>query len=266
MRAIRRWWKRSRAERRIAPRRDEVAGLLAEHLGRPVTLRPAGMRGQDSVYFVADTGGTMGVLRLANPWLERPPPPASMPYLRAGDRARLDREWECYTLGARAGLTPEPLWRGEDALLCSYVPDGRMSDRLLAERHAFWQLICAATRALRRLHDAGVVHMDACLANILASRELERFAFIDFEYGPAPGLGEAQQRAYDYLRLAESSLKFMPAGARGGYGEWIETLDGCLDDRTRHAELAPLAPALSRLLAADGISPALGRLFHRFPG
>ena len=41
---------------------------------------------------------------------------------------------------------------------------------------------------------------------------------------------------------------------------------GCLDDRTRHAELAPLAPALSRLLATDGISPALGRLFHRLPG
>ena len=57
----------------------------------------------------------------------------------------------------------------------------------------------------------------------------------------------------------------MPQSARNGHGEWIEALDGCLDDEAREAELAPLAPALTRLLAADGLSPALGGVFRRPP-
>ena len=261
MRAVKRWLKRCHAEFRIAPRRAEIEASLGEHLGQRVTFRPAGARGQDSVYFVSDGQSTVGVLRLANPYKKRKPPEGPSPYIWLDNRARLDREWHAYETGAKANLTPKPLWRTSDAIFCSYVPEQRMFDRLIANRGEFWYLLCAATRALTRLHRASLVHMDACLANTLADHGLERFTFIDFEYSPAPGLDVDQQRAYDHLRLVESSLKFMPPQARKGYRDWIDTLDDCLTDGVRSADLAPLAPALSRLNASPDIGNAVKQLF-----
>ncbi len=265
MRAVKRWLKRTYAEFRIAPRRAEIATSLGEHLGRRVVFRPAGARGQDSVYLVSDRQATLGVLRLANPYKKRKPQDASSPFIWLDDHGRLDREWNAYEVGAKAGLTPTPIWRTADAIFCSYVPEQRMFDRLLANDGEFWHLLCAAARALGRLHQTGLVHMDACLANILADGGLERFTFIDFEYSPAPGLCEAQQRAYDHLRLVESSLKFMPPEQSGGYRRWIATLDACLAEDTKCADLAPLAPALSRLNASHEIVEALKQVFKPRP-
>lgn len=262
MRAVKRWLKRTYAELRIAPRRAEIETRLGEHLGRRVVFRPAGAKGQDSVYFVTDRQATLGVLRLANPYKKRKPQDESSPFIWLDDHARLDREWDAYKVGGKANLTPTALWRAPDAIFCSYVPEQRMFHRLLANGGEFWLLLCAAARALGQLHEIGLVHMDACLANILADDRLERFTFIDFEYSPAPGLGEAQQKAYDHLRLVESSLKFMPARERNGYRRWIATLDECLTDDVRAADLAPLAPALSRLNASHEIVMALKDVFQ----
>jgi hypothetical protein len=264
MRAIRRVFRRWRAERRVAPRREAAREALATHLGHAVALVPTGAAGRDSIYRVERDGEPVAMLRLANPHKRRRAPEPCMPYVWLPDEERLGREWDTYGAGAASGLTPAPLWRGADAIACAHVAGERMSDALFREPATFWSLNARAARGLAALHALGVTHMDACLANLLAHGQT--LTFIDFEYAPAPGLAPAQQRAYDHLRLVESGIKFMPEAASDRIEAWLSVLIDCLDADTREADITPLAPALGRLLARADYRAPLNRVFTRLPG
>lgn len=260
MRALSRWLKREYAELRLGSRRSHLESELSKHFDKPLRLHRAGARGRDSIYLVKNRGSSFGTLRLLNPYLHRKPLAPNMPFVTLPGPERLDREWECYERGAESQLTPEPLWRAPDALLCAHVNGERLSDHLFAEPSQFWTLICAATRALPGLHKAGITHMDASLANILQDQE-GSLVFIDFEYGPQPALSAGQARAYDYLRLLESSIKFLPRDAPDGSSEWIDLLDASVDKDIREANTTPLAPALERVLANRALRAGLASVF-----
>jgi len=61
----------------------------------------------------------------------------------------------------------------------------------------------------------------------LTTRLLERFIMvdefniIDFEFSPENNISIEQQKSYDYLRLIESSLKFIPEGMNIKYDDWL---------------------------------------------
>ena len=260
MRAVTRWLRRARAEHRLRNRRHELRQALEADLGYRCQLIAAGARGRDSVYYVQRNGETVACMRVVNPHLKRKPLAANMPFQVLDDSDRLQREWQCYQRGAATRLTPRPLWRAPDAIACEYVPGERLMYGLLAEPNRFWSFICAGTRAVARLHELGITHMDVSLANLIQTPDDEH-VFIDFEYGPAPGLNPAQQRAYDHLRLVESTIKFLPATLDGYGEEWIQTLIQLLDDECRDCSLAPLRPALERLLSHPHLAPALAQVF-----
>lgn len=263
MRALSRWAKRTYAEYRLGTRRRALCVEIGAQLGERVTLERAGSRGRDSIYVARTSDGIAGALRVVNPYLRRKALGAGMPFETLPVTERLDREWHCYAAGAKVGLTPRPVWRGEDALLCEYIRGERLSDRLSARPQEFWPLIVAGTRAIAALHCTGVTHMDASLANMVAESETERIVLIDFEYGPRQGLSAAEQRAYDHLRLLESVIKFMPAAAGAPWEPWIAALETCVDGEARHADITALVPALGRVLAAPHLRRALTRVFAR---
>ena len=264
MRALRRFIDHQLAELGIAPRRRRLRGELGRHFGRPIRLGVSGARGRDSVYQVlgADSDEILGVVRLVNPRKRRKPPSPDQPFVWQEDAPRLAREWHAYRCGGPLGLTPQPLWRADDALLCSHIDRARLSDRLFADPSRFWELNAAASGALAALHACGVVHMDASLANTLGDADLTTLSFVDFEYAPAPDLNLAQQKAYDHLRLLESGIKFMPDAVAGGVSVYCERLDHCLDADTRHADLTRLEPAIGRLLAHPICRRALAAVFR----
>ena len=263
MRSIRRWLNHRYAQLRIRARRDQVRDELACHLGAAVELTPAGARGRDSIYAVRDGTGVVGMLRLVNPHRQRRAPAPEMPYTWLDDESRLEREWTSYRRGSSLGLTPAPVWRCADALMCSYVPGERLSDVMHGDRRVFWRLCGQVAQRLARLHAADVTHMDSCLANVLRSKT--RLRFIDFEYAPASWVTPAQQRLFDHLKVVESGLKFLLDAELAGRDEWLEILSECLDPEAKAADPRPLLPALhwltsSRALVSDlhGLLPRIG--------
>ena len=264
MRAVSRFLKREYATWRQRGRCQSLKHELQADLGFPVDLRRGGSRGRDDVFFVVHRDDVIGVVRLVNPFLHGKPLPPHMPFQTIDDTARLEREWACYERGSHHGLTPAPLWRTHDAMLCSFIEGQRLSDKLAANPDSIWALMIEGTRSLYKLHGIGLTHMDASLANMLrpTAQLRESCVMIDFEYVPHNDLSKVQQQVYDYLRLLESTYKFIPADQRANCQDWIRVLEDCIDDEHRSASLAPLAPALGRILGDQALTEALAQVFH----
>lgn len=264
MRKLKRWLRSRYADFRIRGRAESIAAELKGVFSANIRLVRVGSAGRDSIYRIEGDGGRLAVMRLANPYKRRSPLPANSPFVWLEDGDRFEREWQAYTLGATAGITPRPVWRTEDALVCEYLPWRPLFDRFRENPARLWEFLCHATRGIARLHALGLVHMDASLANTLADDDLQGIACIDFEYAPAGFLTLPQQRAYDYLRLLESCVKFCDAELRRGCRPWIDLLAELVDPETADADITPLLPALGRTAADAGLKEALRSVFVRF--
>ena len=260
MRRLSRWLRRQRAELALRPRRQQIAWLLSSELNRSCHLSRAGARGRDSIYEVSDQQGCFACLRIVNPHLKRKPLAPDSPFCLPADSERLERERACYQRGADFGLTPKPVWHTTDALACEYISGERVMYELLRQPALFWSLMCEAAERVLSLHALGVIHMDVSLANLIRTPS-NNLVFIDFEYAPVAGLNDAQQRAYDHLRLVESCIKFMPESAAPESALWLELLTDSLDQSTRSISLEPLSPALKRLLSHPHLGPTVARVF-----
>lgn len=266
MRALKRWLREKIAAFLIRPRVLQVALTLQRDLNLEALPRldAVGARGHDSIFFVIDTDSDqpLGVARVVNPHKKRAPPPASMPYMVEPPPVRLLREWTAYEKGAQGGLTPNPIWRQEDVLMCEYLPFHPVMDQLHADPSRAWALLEIAAKRICQLHAAGVTHMDMSLSNILADPALTSLMFVDFEYAPAFHVSPAAQRIYDHLRLIESAWKFIPENARGNFSSWLAVFSGALDDDMRTVDLDFLRPALGRVLGDTALSAAIGRVMN----
>jgi len=261
MRVIKRWIRYQYAEHRIADRRNAIGNQLADVLGGQIRFQHSGNRGQDSIYVIHCDDVPKAMLRLVNPHRRKKEMDMTMPYIPLPSADRLLREWQAYEVGAIRGLTPRTLWKCDDAILCDYLPYDSLHNELLKNPDNFWQLILLASQRLSELHKTGITHMDASLANILSDSSKKHLVFIDFEYGPNMSVNIGQQRAYDYLRLLESSIKFIPPGRNVEHKVWRELLISLTDQETKQAELLPLLPALYRLRADSCLWSAVQQIF-----
>lgn len=243
MLTIRKNFIRARALARRRRRGRELAALLSEHFRRPVALVPSSIRGYDDIYAARHRRETLALVRVINPekidlWRNRT---AGLPISCLPAEARLDREWEAYSVLGPRGLSPRALWRCEDATAAERLNMPRASDVLRRRPDKVWDVLELTFPAVRAMHGLGVVHLDLGVSNILLDLDARRVAFIDFEYAPAVPMNLPTQRAYDYLRVINNCLK----PRRGG--------DLLAHDRPRLARLlaahladdAPLADAIA---------------------
>ena len=266
MRKLKRWWRSRKAEAALKDRREAVQAMVAGVIGSPVRLKERGNLGHDSNYDVFVGARQVAVLRLVNPFKQRPNPPPGMPFQIEDAPRRLDHEYVALARAASIGLAPEPIWRAEDAILCSYLPFHTLTSTVLGAPERVWECLSQASAALDRLHrEVGMAHMDASLSNVLADAGHKAFALVDFEYTPAPGVGFAEQKIYDHLRLLQATGKFIPERLRGEHAAWFEQFAGYVDDEMRAAPLERLLPALNHVLgveayrdAARKVLPSLG--------
>lgn len=260
MRKLKRKIKRFLSEWLIRKRRQEVALELQRDLklAKTPVFRQAGSRGYDSVYLVSGEAGTIGMMRLLNP------------YKRSGDTqmkdihkpgvGRIDYEWAIYQKGGAQSLTPKALWRSHDALLCEYLPHRRLQADVEKNPEQAWEAILLAAKNLHRLHAAGIAHMDASLANMLVDGQGQA-RFIDFEYAPADTLPFAAQKVFDHLRLVESVWKFIPDGKKDDFSQWLDYFTSCLDDEMRKTDLSRLEHTLTHLLGSAGLGVKIRGMF-----
>ncbi len=259
MRALRRWFRRWRAYRQALPYLETCRPQVQRALGGPVTWRRTGGRGRDVVCLALRAGRPAGVLRVTSPDAPGSTPlSAGMPFVSLPPEEKLAREWHAYATGHPLGLTPRPLWRDSRAMLCAYADAAPLAQAVSASGASTLALATDALPHIARLHAAGLAHMDMSLANILRERTGETCLFVDFEYGPAPGLTFSQQCLYDYLRLLESAWKSLrPDERASAHALWGDEFLSTAPADVLSADLTPLRPALGRLLAA----PELHDLF-----
>ncbi len=248
-RLLKRLYREWQGDRALGPRIAEVKAELQKQYG-PIQLKRQGLHGRDNIYMVMRGRERIGILRLVNPHKKRKPLPVDLPYAAPPDTAKkIEREWSAYATGALNGLTPKPLWRTSDAILCEYLPYKTLLTELDKNPEQAWNILCRASKALQTLHRAGLVHMDSCLQNMLGDQQ-GKIWFIDFEYMPAAHIPAPAQRVYDHLRLVETAWKFIPEDKRNDYAGWVDVFSGSLDQEMRGVSLAPLMPALPRSMAA----------------
>jgi tRNA A-37 threonylcarbamoyl transferase component Bud32 len=261
MRAIKRWFRRWRAFQAARPALQACRPQLEQLFGGPVTWRHTGGRGRDVVCLVLHEGLPVGVLRLTHPGTP-PSTPASagQPFVSLGAAEKIEREWRAYAAGDPLGLTPKPLWRSAHAMLCAYVRAHPLQQEVQSKGASPLLLATDALVDIARLHAAGLTHMDMSLSNILRERS-GGYRFVDFEYGAAAGLTFEQQGLYDYLRLLESIWKYLADEERKSVAAtWGEAFRACAPEAVRAADLAPLRPALGRILAAPELASFFGAL------
>ncbi len=259
---IKRWWKRVSSEILVQKRKTCVATKLQAHFNLPKAphMKRSGGDGTDNIYFVSHAGKTLGVLRLVSPDKKQKMPPSDRPHTVMNAEKKINYEWAMYTKGAAHDLTPKPLWRTHDAILCGHLPCKKLQDTLIKKPDEAWYILCRAARAVSRLHNAGIIHMDVCLQNMLGDAQGNIY-FIDFEYMPAAHIPPPAQRVYDHLRLIEAAWKFIPVDKKSGFGVWLDYFSGCLDDEMRRVNLSLLECDLSRMLKSKELGTRIRQLF-----
>jgi len=209
MQSFFKWCRRRTELSRHAARRRELESELSNRLACPVELRPAAAKGgYDEIYYVSHGDRRVAVVRANSPFRApaKPPQPDRL-VSPASAGGRLDREWTAYSKLCKFELSPQPIWRTQDAITCSWLEWQRASQLLIQNRDSLWNVAERVIPAICKMHDADVRHLDLNLGNILLDPNGDGVAFIDFEYDAAAWLKPEQQAAFDYLRVIDDCLR-----------------------------------------------------------
>ncbi|WP_437201223.1 lipopolysaccharide kinase InaA family protein [Planctomicrobium sp. SH664] len=202
MKFLRKWLRNRRLERAIAPRRQEILTALRAEIDPRLELKFRPSRGGFDVTLQASVAGQpLGILRM-NPAIPKVKPvPGNSLKQPLSPAARIDLEWQTYQRLSALGLSPRPLWRSHDALLCSQIDWPKASIALRSLGADFWPAMQRIVAAVQEMHRAGVTHLDLNTGNIFLQPKQHGVQFIDFEYGPAGWATNRQCQAFDWLRL-----------------------------------------------------------------
>jgi hypothetical protein len=267
MRSPFRWFRRRAEYALMGERTNVLESEFSLHLGRKCRFVPAAAKGgYDMIFYVLDGSRRIAVARVNNPDKSNNDPIGELdPGVPLGSEDRLQREWMAYRKLHPLGLSPQPMWRSDDCIVCAWLPWKRASEILVKRREFVWEIIGRSFHAIRRMHDADVVHLDLNTGNLLVEENGPGLAIIDFEFGPVDWVTPEQQMAFDYLRLIDDFVK----PRRGGRVmlENVGKLTGMLDENVspeiRNAAMGFSFAKLHRLGNERDLCSALRAVFHR---
>lgn len=267
MRSPLRWFRRRSEFNLQSARRLELESEFSRFRGKEIQLIPASAKGgYDQIYYAMENGRHIAVVRVSSPHKKQNDPVLpDDPARPLHAQQRLDREWDAYEKLFPLGLSPEPIWRTKDAIACSWVRWRRASRMLVKRRDMAWPILERALDAIRRMHAAGVIHLDLNTGNFLVQKTGPGISIIDFEFGPVPWLDERQQMAYDYLLLLNDIVK----PRRGGQvilsdlPRLKDLLESAVPPQVRAAELGFCLKRLNRMAAEPALREMLERVFPR---
>jgi RIO-like serine/threonine protein kinase len=155
--------------------------------------------GFDSIYFLEDAAcQRFGVLRLNNPHQKRKAVHTDLPRRSPAPAERIDREWQAYSVLAPLGLSPRPLWRSHDAVVCAHSPHLSFRKHIEAGSIDSARGLEAILNAVGQMHEVGIAHLDLSPANVLVCPNTFETVLIDFEYVPLAGRSFEDDCAHDW--------------------------------------------------------------------
>lgn len=265
MKSFLRWLRRPLERARQAPVRRALEQQLSDHFKDIVQLIPAQTKGgYDEIYYAKRNRNRFAVVRVNSPHKKQNDPIGPLdPGIPLGPKERLEREWNAYQKLHPYQLSPQPIWRSDNAIACSWINWDRAARELIQNRDQFWPLMERIIPAIRAMHDADVIHLDLNLGNMLIEPNGMGIAMIDFEFGPVDWITIPQQRAYDYLRIVDNCIK----KRRGGQyllkepERFVDLLDKNVCSTTRAAAMEFSLEKLHLLAEQKSLISSLRRVF-----
>ena len=250
---IRNWRTRYRYRESIAETKRQIASAL----GGDISFAFSSFGGADIHYTVLRKGKRIGIARIA--LLNHAD--TALPIVRFNKQKRLQKELEAYRLGSKEGLTPHVLYGNEQTVVCEYLSGVRVYEDLKKDKKRVWRILEEAVRHYARLHALGVTHLDATLKNFIRTETGLRI--IDFEYYPAENFSPDSQKAYDYVRIIEHTLRMIPSRYQSSYEPLIEVLEEIVPDEVKRADLRQVSPLLENIRNFPIYKSLKDRVFDR---
>jgi len=208
----------------------QIQQEIKDKLGN-IKFKFASFGGADINYYVIKNKHKIGMLRLAIADHKD----SSLPIVRFIKKKRLNKEYMAYSIGSNKELTPKVLFKSEDALVCEYLQGERVFDILKKDKSQVWSLLTEAIKTYKSLHNLEITHLDATLKNFIIDNK--KMKVIDFEYYPSKELSVETQKAYDYIRIIEHTLRIIPNVNQKDYHEFITFLDKTIPNEVKNADL-----------------------------
>jgi len=215
----------------------DIQNKIKTELGS-IGFQFASFGGADINYYVLRDNKKFGMLRLA---IADKEDDNSLPIVRLNKKKRLAKEYTAYNKGANNTLTPKVLYHSIDALVCEYIPAERVFDMLQKDKSKVWSILSSAVETYKALHDLDIVHLDATLKNFVMDNK--QMKVIDFEYyAGKEDFTIEEQKAYDYVRIIEHTLRNIPNKYQREYHEFIEYLDKIVPSKIRNVDFKYVKP------------------------
>lgn len=222
---------------------DRIQADIQKELG-DVEFKFASFGGADIHFYVLRNSIRFAMLRLA---IENKKDDA-LAICRFDKEKRLANEYKAYRKGFQNDLTPEVLYYSKDALVCGYLSGERVFNVLQKDRSKVWDILISAMQIYQKLHALGIVHLDATLKNFIMKDG--RMKVIDFEY--YAGMSEfdiEEQKAYDYVRIIEHTLRTIPDKYQRNYHQFIKDLDKIVPSEIRDVDFIHVKPWIKNIQA-----------------
>jgi len=187
--------------------------------------------GADFNYYILKKGERFAILRLA---IEDYKVDKSIVLQRFEKAKRLEKEYQAYSIGSKHDLTPKVLHYCDNGLVCEYLKGSRVYTVLQSDKSQVWNILIDAVYTYKNLHDLGITHLDATLKNFIMDKG--KMKVIDFEYYPSENLNLEVQKAYDYIRIIEHTLRFIPEKYQNDYHEFLDVLDVIVSKELRNVD------------------------------
>lgn len=134
----------------------------------------------------------------------------TVPINRFDLHKRIAHETKAYTIGGLHDITPKLLDAGKNYTVCTYIDGQNALQILRKDPSQGWKLLETLLGLYEQLHQHDITHLDATLKNIFWDQTTHSFKLVDFEYYAEETLSLKEQKAYDYLRLIDYTLRFIP--------------------------------------------------------
>lgn len=263
--SITRFFRERRLRRDFEPLRVRLQEELSQALQQPCQLLPAaGKGGFDRLFYVETKGQRIAMMRVKNGQAGATPTSSAEAIRRTlTPDQRLDYEWAAYTLLSQKQLSPQPLWRTQEAIVASYHPFPRASEMLKADEQMVWTLLPHLFALVRGMHAAQLVHMDLNLGNILVAPQTHEMMAIDFEYAPVSTLSFEQACLCDYCRLINDLLRPRRGGRalKKDYADFLLFLNKELPHIFTREDYSRIKKHFPHLLRNEVLSRSLESLF-----
>ena len=222
---------------------DRIQADIQKELGE-VEFKFASFGGADINYYVLRNRVKFAMLRLA---IENKKDGVKA-ISRFNKEKRLANEYNAYHKGFQDDLTPEVLYYSKDALVCEYLSGERVFNVLQKDRSQVWDILISAMQIYQKLHALGIVHLDATLKNFVLDDG--RMKVIDFEYyAGIPEFDIEEQKAYDYVRIIEHTLRTIPSEYQRQYHQFIKDLDKIVASEIRDVDFTHVKPWIKNIQA-----------------